>query len=163
MTAVKRAGKGLGINRKGRSKRERYVRLDYPLLNSAAWNALPHPGRSLFIELSKRFNGSNNGEISFSWREVQTTLNVGQNTPGKLFQQLQDKGFIRINQRGAFTTKNRMATTWILTTQPYGTHPPTRDFMHWKPDEEKTTATLRVAVDHPESGRGLKLVHSQPP
>ncbi len=127
------------------------------MLNSAAWRSLSLPARCLLLEVWQRYNGANNGEISYSVREAAERLRVGQNTPTKLFRELEDKGFLKAHERGAFTRKNRMATIWILTGEEYDGQPATKDFMRWPPVPEiQNTVTPRVTNSPSQGDRGTK-------
>ena len=119
------------LNAFGMSGAERHVRLHHWMLDSPAWNSLSLPARCLLIEIWKRYNGQNNGQISFSHREVAEKLSVGRNRPVKLFRELEEKGFIEANQRGHFAWKGGKATTWRLTAVPCGEKVPTKEFMRW--------------------------------
>lgn len=55
------------------------------------------PGpRALYVELKRRFNGSNNGAIYLSHRDAAVALNVHRNTVGPMFRELDRRGFIRL-------------------------------------------------------------------
>jgi DNA-binding transcriptional regulator YhcF (GntR family) len=55
------------------------------------------PGpRALYIEIKRRFNGTNNGEIFLSYRDAARALNVHRNTVGSWFEELQERGFITL-------------------------------------------------------------------
>ena len=55
------------------------------------------PGpRALYVELKRRFNGSNNGAIYLSHRDAALALNVHRNTVGPMFRELERRGFIRL-------------------------------------------------------------------
>ena len=115
------------------SKGPRFVKLEFYLLNSPAWQDLSHPARSLYVELSLRFNGINNGFISYSVREAADRLRIGKNTAAAAFQELERHGFIKARQKGAFDYKHRHATEWILTEHDYPTgKAATKDFMRWQ-------------------------------
>jgi hypothetical protein len=117
------------------TKPERFVKLDYYLLKSDAWTDLSHPARSLYVELKRRFNGINNGYLSFSVREAKKILKVSVNRAHAAFGELEAHGFIRARQKGSFNLKKRHATEWILTEHgfPEGAAP-ARDLMRWHLD-----------------------------
>ena len=51
------------------------------------------PGpRALYVELKRRFNGSNNGAIYLSHRDAAVALNVHRNTVGPMFRELERRG-----------------------------------------------------------------------
>ena len=76
----------------------RHVQLPEWLQASEAWATLKPGPRALYVELKRRFNGSNNGRIILSQREAAKALNVNRNTVGAWFQELEDRGFIRMMQ-----------------------------------------------------------------
>ena len=130
----RRTRRGRRVDETGRNVGEtRFVKLDHWLLKTAAWKALPPACRSLYVALSQRFNGSNNGEISMSVREAASELHIAKDTATKSFHELEDKGFIRRNVCGSFNWKTKHATTWILTEHPRGDKLPTKEFMSWTP------------------------------
>ena len=55
--------------KKGQAKKgiiestERFVKLTYPLIESAAWRWLRPISQAVYIELRRRYNGLNNGRI----------------------------------------------------------------------------------------------------
>jgi hypothetical protein len=118
---------------------ERFVKLEYYLLNSGALNDLSLAARWLYVEIKKRYNGTNNGYLSFAVREAATILKVGKGTAQQAFVELECHGFIRARQKGSFHLKKRHATEWILTEYdfPEGAAP-TKDFMRWKSDAIKS-------------------------
>jgi len=62
------------------------------------WATLSPGPRALYIELKRRYNGSNNGKIILSHRDAAAALNVHRNTVGPWFTELQDRGFIHMAQ-----------------------------------------------------------------
>jgi hypothetical protein len=124
---------------KGRGRQERYVMLRHWLLNSQAWNSLTGNARALYVVLTQRYNGSNNGRIPYSVREAVRALHVSKATVSRLFRQLEDHGFIIRTKRGAFSLKTvKDASEWCLTEYD-SDHPPahaTKDFMRWQPPED---------------------------
>ncbi len=100
-------------------------------------------GRALLMEYRRKFNGSNNGEISMSAREAGILLCCDKDTAYKYQGELLEKGWIREVQKGSFNRKTdatgrkfRAATTWRLTNEPIGLGvdtPATKEYMKWKP------------------------------
>ena len=58
------------------------------------------------------------------------------NTVARYFDELVDKGFLRIKEKGSFTYKKRHATTWIITSDEYNNQK-SRDFKHWNKTDRK--------------------------
>ena len=118
-------------------KHKRYVGFDYNLLETEAFKHLTGGAFKLLAMVKKRYNGVNNGEISFSVREGRDLLGYSLNTISRYFNELEDKGFLKPNQKGSFSYKKRHASTWIITSDEYN-HQKTRDFKHWiKTDRNK--------------------------
>lgn len=123
-------------NQKGRTQGTgRFVKLDHYLLNSPAWAALKPSARALYVLLSQRYNGSNNGHIGLGEREATKALNLSdKKATRRAFAELQIKGFIKLTKRGAFSLKvgkDRRASEWALTAFAVGNALPTKEFMRW--------------------------------
>ena len=118
-------------------KHKRFVLFDYEQNESQAFRYLTGGALKLLIMVRMRFNGFNNGEISFSVREGRKLLGYSMNTVARYFDDLVDKGFLRIKEKGSFSYKKRHATTWIITCEEYNNEK-TRDFKRWiKTDRKK--------------------------
>ena len=118
-------------------KHKRFVLFDYEQIESQAFRYLTGGALKLLIMVRKRFNGFDNGHISFSVREGRDLLGYSMNTVARYFDELVDKGFLRIREKGSFSYKKRHATTWIITCEEYN-HQKSRDFKHWiKTDRNK--------------------------
>ena len=105
------------------------------MLKSKAWQALSGNAIKLLLEVWMRYDGKNNGEISFAVREAARALGCSINYASKLFKELQKTGFLKISKKGSFNYKKRHATEWILTAEPVGDAQATKDFMSWTPPE----------------------------
>lgn len=121
-------------NRKGRNKHTRFVRLEHALLNSDAWLKLPLVARVIFIHLEKRYNGRNNGEISFSCREAAKEAGCGVNSAHNHLRALQRHGLVIRTADGLFTY--RQAATWELTTWPTNGQPAKNLWRLWTPAKQ---------------------------
>lgn len=134
-------------NATGRSSPDiRHVRLHFWLLRSEAWRSLKVGPRQLLVELYSLFNGQNNGELFLSVRRAAARLSVAPNTVNRWFRDLEDRGFIRPNQRGGFTRKSSEATTWILTEFDFGPSTATKDFLRLNRSQNQNTVA-RIATD----------------
>ena len=134
------------VNGKGRSigGDAQHVRLYQWEIKSAAYRSLTADARALLVELKGLYNGSNNGDLFLSVREAARRVGCGKNLAGELFKQLQDRGFIRPNEVGAFNLKalagRGKATSWILTEYAVGSSTAgTKDFMRWRANEPAKT------------------------
>ena len=72
-----------------------WVQLPEWLLATEAWRALSVGARALYVELKRRYRGDNNGTLRLSHREAAGLLGLHRNSVGRLFDELEDKGFIR--------------------------------------------------------------------
>jgi hypothetical protein len=64
------------VNKRHGYKYKRYVKLRFWLLNSPAWQSLPPAARALYIDIVKRYNGSNNGRIVMGVRDTAKLIGV---------------------------------------------------------------------------------------
>lgn len=131
------------VNATGRSKSgPKHVRLYEFELNCAAYKALSVYGRAVLVELRRRFNGSNNGNIVLSVRQAATALGCHRDTAAKALDECVATGWAKRNTKAGFNWKSGTATTWYLTNEPIGDETATKDYMRWQP-EKKQTAVLR--------------------
>jgi DNA-binding transcriptional MocR family regulator len=66
------------------------------------------------VEIVRGYNGSNNGRITLSVRDLATRLGCHRDTASHALQELIDKGFIEPRIKGAYSVKFRRATEWRL-------------------------------------------------
>ena len=136
MARKRRSGR---VNATGRSTNvPRFVMLHHSVIDSPAYRSLSCTARSLLIEVWRRHNGYNNGQIAFSSREAAERAGVCKNTASKAFRELEDRGFLKARQRGSFRLKIRHATEWTLTGESFNGQPATKDFMRWDAQKNKT-------------------------
>ncbi|MCB2128480.1 MAG: hypothetical protein KDE03_05235 [Rhodobacteraceae bacterium] len=93
----------------------RHVQLSERLQASEAWATLKPGPRALYIELRRRFNGANNGEIFLSQRDAASAINVNRNTITGYFRELSERGFISMTQAPHLGSSGiGMASKWAL-------------------------------------------------
>jgi hypothetical protein len=118
-----------------------HVRFYWWELRSPAFRSLSPVARCVLLELKALYNGSNNGTLFLSAREAGRRVSVGKTKAWEALRELQDKGFIRVVERGAFSWKTASrpgdATAWLLTEFPPGAEKGvgSRDFMRWKGED----------------------------
>ncbi len=124
-------------NRKGRSSNVGpFVQLPHFLLESPAWRSLTAQEQAAYVAIAQVYNGSNNGRLAVSVRQVAERANVNKDTAGRCLATLQAKGFVECASPGGFSRKVRHAAEWRLTlyrcdrTQA----PPLKAFMRWRPE-----------------------------
>ena len=136
--------------RTGRSG-TRHVRLYHWVLKTAAWKSLSAEARAIYIEMSARYHGTNNGQIPYSVREAANSLRIGKTTAARAIEMLQDRGFIVAMTKGAFSLKTRHATEWRLTEFlcDVSNALPTKEFARWSENQNAVPGaglTVPVAV-----------------
>ena len=146
MTAKK---PGRGMDRKGRSKTGgKFVRLGDGLLISEAWRSLSGSAVKYYIELRRRFNGTNNGDLHLSLEEAKKRLGMAKDTALRAQRELVEKGFIRVAKRGGF--HQHLATTWALTDEPAPAVAPTHDYRNWRSKKNSSVGKLdRTRLENP--------------
>lgn len=117
---------------KGRGKHN-FVMLRHDMMKSAAWLSLSAKARCVWTEIMLRYNGNNNGEIPLSCREAGELCNIGKGTAKRAFDELKDKGFIKIGSYAGFQNKYRYATRWIVTHEFLDGKQPTNEWRNFKP------------------------------
>jgi len=118
-----RHGKGTG----------RHVQLPEWVQASKAWATMKPGPRALYIEIKRRFNGTNNGEIFLSYRDAARALNVHRNTVGSWFEELQERGFITLTTPPHLGPAGiGQASKWALEEWPTQDRKPAgKAFMRW--------------------------------
>ena len=85
-----------GLSKKGVVEtKERFVKLSYSLLESEAWRWLKPHSKAVYIELRRRYNGSNNGTIALNMGDAAELLKASKSTIQKALKELEDHGFIK--------------------------------------------------------------------
>lgn len=126
--------RGRGANANGRSKKDRYIGISHYFYDSTAFQTLPPAARCIYLELKRRYNGSNNGEIRLSCREAAEVIHGSTATASRMLVLLQDHGLIKCHNKGVY--QNRHATTWILTSEVFEERAPTNEWRDFKLEEK---------------------------
>jgi hypothetical protein len=138
---------------------ERFIWLRFWLFDSPAWRSLPCNAQALYLRLARRYNGRNNGRISYSLRQASQDLNIGRTAAVGAFRALQDHGFIVCTKKGAFSWKTvKDASEWRLT-EYQNDYPPehaSKEFMRWRPPEPDSNEAPKSRT------RVLKRDHTGP-
>ncbi|TDT73627.1 hypothetical protein BDE40_2400 [Litoreibacter halocynthiae] len=132
------AGKPYKGHKKGAG---RHVQLPEWLQASEAWATLRPGPRALYIELKRRFNGSNNGHIILSHRDGANALNVNRNTVGPWFQELEERGLIHMTRAPHLGPSGiGKASVWALDElRTDDMRPARKAFMSWKQKQNPPT------------------------
>jgi transposase len=142
---------------KSRDKPPRHVMLFHYMLDSQAWKGLGVIPRAVYLDMAKRYYGTNNGRVGYSIRCAVAELHIGCATAKRALNALEERGFIVATKRGAFSLKQRHATEWRLTAYPCETTNglATKDFMSWTPDKNKTRYLQRNQSVSPAEPVGI--------
>lgn len=108
------------VNAKGRNDlTDRFVRLPYKLLSSAAFRSLGVAARALLIDVIMLHNGENNGSLYLSLRDAADRLGFSDHhSVSAAFDELLDRGFLRCTKDAHFSVKaadHSRARCWCLT------------------------------------------------
>jgi hypothetical protein len=138
---------------------EQQLHLEHTLLNSAAYISLSNAGKCVLIELMRRFNGGNNGNISFGGADGH---HIGFSTD-MTERALTDVEAARfIVQTAPAIPRVGVPRKWRLTMYKADGKQATMDFLHIpKPTPENSFHGVMGAVDTP-SNASLMRLYSQP-
>lgn len=133
----------------------KHVQLPEWLQASEAWATMKPGPRALYVELKRRFTGSNNGYIRMSHREAASALNVHRNTVGAMFAKLQRRGFIRMATGPCLgPTGIGKTADWALDELPTSNGGlAEKRFARWTQNQNPRTKS--VTPRHNSCGRGL--------
>ena len=96
----------------GRARKARYAGVPHVVMESDSYKQLNGWDVKLLLELSKQYNGSNNGDLSAAWGIMK---NLGWRSSGTLFKSLatlERLGFIQRTRQGGKHQCNLFALTW---------------------------------------------------
>ncbi len=104
---------------------KRFLRLTFDLLDSEAYEALSSDAFRVLIDLWKRHNGENNGEIPYSWLDAQACLGkrdhlASTDRAGAALRDIQASGLATITRRGTAAPHRRRASLWRLSEEVIG-------------------------------------------
>jgi hypothetical protein len=103
-------------NKTGRSKFPggSFIQTPHYLFDCFAWTQLSVTARCAWHEVVRKFNGSNNGRLAVSTRDLGERLRVSKDTAGRALKELVTYGFLAIMKQSSFNIK-RLATEYRLT------------------------------------------------
>lgn len=112
---------------------------------SEAWATMKPGPRALYVELKRRFKGSNNGAIYLSHRSAAVALNAHRNTVGAWFRELEQRGFIRLTVAPHLGPSGiGEASVWALEELPTQDGKPAgKAFMRWSEKQQPRTKTMQ--------------------
>lgn len=141
----------------------RHVHLAEWVQATEAWTTMKPTPRALYIELRRRFNGTNNGEIFLSVRDAAKALNVSKDTAGAAFRELIERGFIRMTEGGHLGPCGLgRASKWALEDEATADGKPAiKSFVNWR--AEKQNPVLKNRTPCPKISDGCDESSDQNP
>ena len=121
---------------------KRFVKLSYPLLESEAWRWLKPHSKTVYIELRRRYNGSNKGTIALSMGDAAERLKASKSTIQKALKELEEHGFLKRVRCGYFT--GGKASEYALTDERLDGHAPRKEWKYWRAMKPHRRSQIRV-------------------
>lgn len=139
----------------------RFVQLQEWFQKTEAWATLAPGPRALYIELKRRYTGSNNGRIILSHRDAAKALNVHRNTPGPWFRELEARGFIVMVQAPHLGPSGVGQTShWRLTELPTADmKAASKEFASWRQIQKPRTNIGAGCHNECDTRSVLRVVH----
>src|SRR5690349_24677722 len=93
--------RGRRVDRSGRSKGDgQFIPLAYVMVTSEAFRSLSGPALKVWIEVRRRYNGRNNGQLTLSMDEAARLLHLSKSTVQRAIAELINKGFMKRTRKG---------------------------------------------------------------
>ena len=136
------------MNKHRKKTGQRFIQLFYFMLESEAWKDLNAVERAIYLEVTRRYNGTNNGRIGYSARTAADELKISKDTAARALRSLETHRFVVTEKRGAFHCKVRHASEYRLTiyesdiVTTYAERLATKECMRW----QKIQNTVPVVI-----------------
>ena len=130
----KHSDSGRTIRRK-RGKSPPFVMLPKYMIKSAAWQSLSGTAMAAYAELGRRYDGTNNGRLHLSTRELSVLRRCSRDTAARGLRELTEKGFADVVKASGFNVKgDRLGTEYRLTLYRCDVtgRTPSKAFMQWQ-------------------------------
>lgn len=127
-------------NKKGRRRKQPpFVMLPWYLIDCPAWRSLSFSARAAFIELARRYNGWNNGQLVLAASTLAERLGCSKATAARALNELEVTRFIGVQKVGIFRRKDRLASEYFLTLYKNDATGDlsTKAFMRWQPQQSQ--------------------------
>jgi hypothetical protein len=109
-----------------------FIPLYKETVKTAAWRALSHPARSLYLALKARYNKNTQNGVYLSARTAEKEIGSSKNYMPRWFRELEHYGFIVMISPGYLGLEGMgKAPHWRLTEEWYAGKAPTREFLNW--------------------------------
>lgn len=144
---------------RGDTRGSQWAGLPWVVLDSPAYQTLGLYARAVLLEIVRRMDGYNNGQIAISQREIGARLNLtSYGKIGKAIAELMQHGLLDITTEGDWG--QRMAReyrlTFVSTQKGHLIMPATNDYLHWAPIQKSgaddVLADTPKSADDPSAG-----------
>lgn len=137
----------------------RFTQMHEWVMRTEAWATLKPGPRALYLELKRRYYGSNNHNITLSHREAAKALNVGRNTVGPWFKDLEARGFIRMTQGPCLGPSGVGQTAhWAIEEEPTADgRPATKGFASWRENQNPVPKTVTPRPENRDTSGVIDL------
>jgi len=98
---------------KNRSGKSSFVMLLHQVMDSEAFISLSHKAIRCLLDMSRQFNGKNNGDLSCTYSVMQKRGWKSKSQLDKSRNELLQKGFIVLSRQGGRNKCNLYAVTWL--------------------------------------------------
>ena len=98
--------KGVDSLKKKKNRYSSFVMLTNELINSKAWKELSCYARAVYIEIKHKYNGKNDGNLSYTYREASEIMHT--DTFTKALRELVNNGLIDIIRSGGLYRKSNI-------------------------------------------------------
>ena len=109
-----------------------FIMVPHAIVKSDAWRSCKPNAIVVWLQLSRRFNGMNNGRIVYSCREATEDVRIGKNTAAKALIQLMEVGLIECVTESSFDCRKKLAREWALTHHPVDGRPASHKWKDYK-------------------------------
>jgi hypothetical protein len=151
----------------GKTKRRAYgggqtfIQLFHWMVDMPAWHSLSARAVVAYLELARRYNGTNNGSLHLSARELAQAWDWSKGAASYAIKELVEKGFIEITRASGFNMKDRkrQAAEYRLTVFfcDRTRRPASKTFTKWRPPENISRFKIPDSTVHPSVPR-LKII-----
>jgi hypothetical protein len=130
---------GGGKTKRRKSNGPTFVQLFHWMIKTPAWRSLSSNAVVAWVELANRYDGTNNGQLHLSCRELaKLRPPMSRATAARALQELVDTGFVHPTKASGFNVKDRkrQATEYALAhlfCNATG-QPASKEFASWKPE-----------------------------
>jgi hypothetical protein len=165
-SAFTRTASGKTRRRKGNGPS--FIQLFHWMVDMPVWHSLSPRAVVAYLELARRYNGTNNGSLHLSARELARAWGWSIDTAASAIRELVEKGFIEITRASGFNMKDRkrQATEYRLTVLfcDLTRQPPSKAFTKWTPErppqrtEENISRSEMAITNVRPIGRSFKNI-----